>query len=150
VLIIRIRIKTQVKLGGFMAIVAAQASVATDDITAKDISAVQNGDKSTDPANISVSNNAEQADGSSQLLPELANEPLERVQLESVAQQLQEFMQSMNRSVQFQVDEDSGRDVIRVLDKQNGEVIKQYPSEEVLSLVSKLSQSAGLLVDQEV
>jgi flagellar protein FlaG len=48
------------------------------------------------------------------------------------------------------VDEDSGRDVIRVLDKQNGEVIKQYPSEEVLSLVSKLSQSAGLLVDQEV
>jgi flagellar protein FlaG len=145
-----IRIKTQVKLGGFMAIVAAQASVATDDITAKDISAVQNGDKSTDPANISVSNNAEQADGSSQLLPELANEPLERVQLESVAQQLQEFMQSMNRSVQFQVDEDSGRDVIRVLDKQNGEVIKQYPSEEVLSLVSKLSQSAGLLVDQEV
>jgi flagellar protein FlaG len=147
---IRIRIKTQVKLGGFMAIVAAQASVATDDITAKDISAVQNGDKSTDPANISVSNNAEQADGSSQLLPELANEPLERVQLESVAQQLQEFMQSMNRSVQFQVDEDSGRDVIRVLDKQNGEVIKQYPSEEVLSLVSKLSQSAGLLVDQEV
>jgi flagellar protein FlaG len=133
-----------------MAIVAAQASVATDDITAKDISAVQNGDKSTDPANISVSNNAEQADGSSQLLPELANEPLERVQLESVAQQLQDFMQSMNRSVQFQVDEDSGRDVIRVLDKQNGEVIKQYPSEEVLSLVSKLSQSAGLLVDQEV
>jgi flagellar protein FlaG len=150
VLIIRIRIKTQVKLGGFMAIVAAQASVVTDDITAKDISAVQNGDKSTDPANISVSNNAEQADGSSQLLPELANEPLERVQLESVAQQLQDFMQSMNRSVQFQVDEDSGRDVIRVLDKQNGEVIKQYPSEEVLSLVSKLSQSAGLLVDQEV
>jgi flagellar protein FlaG len=150
VLVIRIRIKTQVKLGGFMAIVAAQASVATDDITAKDISAVQNGDKSTDPANISVSNNAEQADGSSQLLPELANEPLERVQLESVAQQLQDFMQSMNRSVQFQVDEDSGRDVIRVLDKQNGEVIKQYPSEEVLSLVSKLSQSAGLLVDQEV
>jgi flagellar protein FlaG len=150
VLIIRIKIKTQVKLGGFMAIVAAQASVATDDITAKDISAVQNGDKSTDLANISVSNNAEQADGSSQLLPELANEPLERVQLESVAQQLQDFMQSMNRSVQFQVDEDSGRDVIRVLDKQNGEVIKQYPSEEVLSLVSKLSQSAGLLVDQEV
>jgi flagellar protein FlaG len=150
VLIIRIRIKTQVKLGGFMAIVAAQASVVTDDITAKDISAVQNGDKSTDPANISVSNNADQADGSSQLLPELANEPLERVQLESVAQQLQDFMQSMNRSVQFQVDEDSGRDVIRVLDKQNGEVIKQYPSEEVLSLVSKLSQSAGLLVDQEV
>jgi flagellar protein FlaG len=40
--------------------------------------------------------------------------------------------------------------VIRVLDKQSGEVIKQYPSEEVLGLVSKLSQSAGLLVDEEV
>lgn len=77
-------------------------------------------------------------------------EALTPEQLEKVAQQLQNFMGEMNRSLQFQVDEDSGRDVIRVLDKQNGEVIKQYPSEEVLSLVSKLSQSAGLLVDQEV
>ena len=77
-------------------------------------------------------------------------QPLEREQLEQMAQQLQDFMGEMNRSLQFKVDEDSGRDVIKVLDKNSGEVIKQYPSEEVLSLVSKLSESAGILIDQTV
>ncbi|URQ91349.1 flagellar protein FlaG [Pseudoalteromonas sp. SCSIO 43101] len=78
------------------------------------------------------------------------NQQLEREQLEKVAQQLQEFMGEMNRSLQFQVDENSGRDVIKILDKTSGELIKQYPSEEVLSLVSKLSESAGILIDQTV
>jgi flagellar protein FlaG len=59
-------------------------------------------------------------------------------------------MGEMSRSLQFQVDEDSGRDVIKILDKTSGDVIKQYPSEEVLSLVSKLSESAGILIDQTV
>jgi len=77
-------------------------------------------------------------------------QPLEREQLEKVAQQLQDFIGEMNRSLQFQVDEDSGRDVIKVLDKTTGDVIKQYPSEEVLSLVSKLSATVGLLIDQTV
>lgn len=81
---------------------------------------------------------------------EVTAQPLEREQLEKVAQQLQDFMGEMNRSLQFQVDEDSGRDVIKVLDKSTGDVIKQYPSEEVLSLVSKLSETAGLLIDQTV
>ena len=79
-----------------------------------------------------------------------AEQPLERDQLEKMAQQLQEFMGEMNRSLQFQVDEDSGRDVIKVLDKDTGDIIKQYPSEEVLNLVSKLSETAGLLIDQTV
>lgn len=77
-------------------------------------------------------------------------QPLEREQLEKMAQQLQDFIGEMNRSLQFQVDEDSGRDVIKVLDKATGDVIKQYPSEEVLSLVSKLSETAGLLIDQTI
>ncbi len=81
---------------------------------------------------------------------EVTAQPLEREQLEKMAQQLQDFMGGMNRSLQFKVDEDSGRDVIKVLDKNSGEVIKQYPSEEVLSLVSKLSESAGILIDQTV
>lgn len=81
---------------------------------------------------------------------EVTAQPLEREQLEEMAQQLQDFMGEMNRSLQFKVDEDSGRDVIKVLDKDSGEVIKQYPSEEVLSLVSKLSESAGILIDQTV
>jgi flagellar protein FlaG len=71
-------------------------------------------------------------------------------QLEEVAQQLQDFMGEMNRSLEFLVDKDSGRDVIKVLDKSTGDLVKQYPSEEVLSIISKLSNATGSLIDTEV
>lgn len=71
-------------------------------------------------------------------------------QLEKVAQQLQAFMGEMNRSLEFLVDEDSGRDVIKVMDRGTGELVKQYPSEEVLTLISKLSDATGNLIDTKI
>jgi flagellar protein FlaG len=71
-------------------------------------------------------------------------------QLEKVAQQLQDFMGEMNRSLEFLVDKDSGRDVIKVLDKSTGDLVKQYPSEEVLGIISKLSNATGSLIDTEI
>lgn len=71
-------------------------------------------------------------------------------QMEMVAQQLQDFVGEMNKGLEFSVDKDSGRDVIKVIDKNNGDLIKQYPSEEVLDLVSKLSHAAGSLVNEKV
>jgi len=71
-------------------------------------------------------------------------------QLEVVAQQLQDFVGEMNKSLEFSVHQDSGRDVIKVIDKNNGDLIKQYPTEEVLDLVSKLSDATGSFVNEEV
>jgi len=78
------------------------------------------------------------------------HEPLNVEQLDKVAQQLQDFMGDLNRNIQFVVDEDSGRDVIKVIDKTSGDLIKQYPSEEVLTLVSKLSDMVGGFIDAKV
>lgn len=76
--------------------------------------------------------------------------PLDSKQLEKVAQQLQDFVGDLNRNLQFSVDKDSGRDVIKVFDKDSGDLLKQYPSEEVLTLVSKLSEMVGGFIDAEV
>jgi flagellar protein FlaG len=75
------------------------------------------------------------------------NQPLTPKQLEKVAQQLQDFVGDLNRNIEFSVDKDSGRDVIKVIDKDSGDLLKQYPSEEVLTLVSKLSDMVGGFVD---
>ncbi|CAM3018809.1 flagellar protein FlaG [Pseudoalteromonas distincta] len=80
----------------------------------------------------------------------LSNTELSPDKLEKVAQQLQDFMGEMNRSIQFKVDEDSGRNVIKVIDKESGDLVKQYPSEEVLGIVSKLAEATGVLVDFKV
>jgi flagellar protein FlaG len=68
-------------------------------------------------------------------------------QLEQVAQKLQDFVGEMNKSLEFSVDKDSGRDVIKVIDKNSGDLIKQYPTEEVLDLVAKLSEATGNLIN---
>jgi flagellar protein FlaG len=77
--------------------------------------------------------------------PDLTNE-----QLKMVAQQLQDFMGEMNKGLLFSVDKDSGRDVIKVIDKKNGDLIKQYPTEQVLEMVSKLSDATGSLVNEKI
>jgi len=80
----------------------------------------------------------------------VVNQSLTPKQLEKVAQQLQDFVGDLNRNIEFSVDEDSGRDVIKVIDKNTGDLLKQYPSEEVLTLVSKFSEMIGGLVDTKV
>jgi len=79
-----------------------------------------------------------------------AKQSLTPDQLEKVAQQLQDFVGEMNRGLEFTVDKDSGRDVIKVFDKDSGDLIKQYPSEEVLTLVAKLSDMVGGFIDAKI
>lgn len=79
-----------------------------------------------------------------------AKEPLTAEQLDKVAQQLQDFVGEMNRGLEFSVDKDSGRDVIKVVDKSTGDLVKQFPSEEVLTLVAKLSEMVGGFIDAKV
>lgn len=70
-------------------------------------------------------------------------------QLDKVAQKLQDFVGEMNKGLEFSVDKDSGRDVIKVIDKNSGDLIKQYPTEEVLDLVAKLSEATGNFINTD-
>lgn len=72
-------------------------------------------------------------------------------QLRHAARQLETFMQSMNRYLEFRVDQDSGRTVVTVKDKTTGETIRQIPSEEMMRLAQNLGGKAqGALVDETV
>jgi flagellar protein FlaG len=60
---------------------------------------------------------------------------------------LSELIQSQRRSLQFSVDAISGRTVIRVLDAETQEMIRQIPAEEVVNLSRWLKGSSGALFD---
>ena len=108
-------------------------------------SAVSSNDKASEQSqSVTSQNEVKNADKVNNKLP------LTSEQLDKVAQQLQDFVGGMNKGLEFLVDKDSGRDVIKVIDKNSGDLIKQYPSEEVLSLVSKLSDAAGALVNEKI
>lgn len=76
--------------------------------------------------------------------------------MENLRQAVQESVEKLNKfispyvtSLQFSVDEDLGRVVVKVMDKETEEVIKQIPSEDVLALTKALSKVSGLFVEQE-
>jgi len=80
----------------------------------------------------------------------IKEQPTELVNLDELAQKLQDFADETNTSLEFLVDQDSGRNVIKVIDKTSGDIVKQYPTEEVLSIVAKLSEAPGAFINFEV
>lgn len=51
---------------------------------------------------------------------------------------INEVVQTVQRDLSFNLDEDSGRTVIRVVNSENGELIRQIPSEQVLAIANHL------------
>lgn len=64
------------------------------------------------------------------------------------AAQLQEFVSSMGRNLNFSVDESTGYNVVRVVNPDTGELIRQLPSEELLKISRDFQRLNNVLVSQ--
>ena len=60
-----------------------------------------------------------------------------------------DFVSTMSDSLQFRIDEDTGKTIVKVVDLSSHEVIKQIPSEEMVAIAKALDQLKGLLVQQK-
>ena len=76
-------------------------------------------------------------------------ESASREQIEDAVASIQDFVQSVRRSINFSVEESSGRVVVKVTDAGSGDVIRQIPSEEALQLAENLSEVRSLLFKAE-
>ena len=50
--------------------------------------------------------------------------------------------------LEFEVDEDTDKMVVKVIDKETGEMIRQMPSEEVIRIAKVLGKMQGMLVSE--
>jgi len=64
--------------------------------------------------------------------------------------ELNSYMQNINRSLQFSIDEQSGDTIIKVIDSETDELIRQIPAEELLVLRSSLEEYRGMLLEMRV
>lgn len=71
---------------------------------------------------------------------------VEQADLERAVSKLNDYVQNVQRALQFSVDEDSGRTIITVLDSETKEVIRQIPPEEVLNLARTLHKGKGVIL----
>jgi len=67
-----------------------------------------------------------------------------REDLGQAVSQLNDFVQNVQRDLQFEVDNDLGQTIVKVVDQQTQEVIRQIPDEVALRLAEKLQQDEPL------
>lgn len=69
------------------------------------------------------------------------------VDIEKAIEQIQAFLSESRRQLTFERHEATGRTIIRVLDPATGDVIRQFPPEEILRIASILdTRTHGLLL----
>jgi len=64
------------------------------------------------------------------------------------AQQIPSFVQSMGRNLNFSIDQTTGYHVVRVVNPETNEVVRQLPSEELLKIAQNMASLKNALVSQ--
>lgn len=77
-------------------------------------------------------------------------------QVQQQSDQLKKAIAEMNRRINnsneeavFGVHEDTNRIMIKIMDKETKEVIKEFPPEKTLDMIAKIWEMAGILVDEK-
>lgn len=70
--------------------------------------------------------------------------------LKAAAEQIEQYLKSSGRELNFSIDQDTGETVVTVRDASTGEVIRQMPNEEALRLAKALGARSSALVDVSI
>jgi flagellar protein FlaG len=68
---------------------------------------------------------------------------------EEIAEKMNQVASVFSTSLAFSVDKPTGKTVIKVLDRETNEIIRQIPPEEMLRLIGKMRYVMGMLLDVE-
>ncbi|KMV29698.1 flagellar protein FlaG [Photobacterium swingsii] len=118
-------------------------------------------DKSGSTASLSQSRHQEQAVKSSdqgktdvrrveQTVSLEEKQQIQQQELAKMVESIEEFVGTLNKGLAFRLDEDSGRQIITVYDKKSGEIVRQIPDEDLLSLSRQLATHSGGLFTTQV
>ncbi|MCS0589479.1 flagellar protein FlaG [Massilia norwichensis] len=69
--------------------------------------------------------------------------------LHQAVEHINKSLQASAQSVEFSVDEDSERVIVKVVDRDTGEVLRQMPSQEALDIAKALDRTQGLLIKNQ-
>mgnify|MGYP001164638324 FL=1 len=97
------------------------------------------------PTSASRSTNIQQnanPQGSTQRTPDIG-------EVQKALEEVEKAVAPMAQSLQFSLDKDSGKTVVKVMDTDTNEVIRQIPSEEVLAISKAVDKLKGLLLKQQ-
>jgi flagellar protein FlaG len=65
---------------------------------------------------------------------------------QDAVKRLNDFVAPTQSQISFSIDQESGVSVVKIIDTQSKEVIRQFPSEEAIALAQALDKLQGLLI----
>lgn len=98
-----------------------------------------NGTNSSDVTPISASTSTQK----------IAAESISDDQVQQAVDQIKIAIDKLTQDLRFSIDEDTGKTVVKVLDSETQEVIRQFPSEEAISIARTLDKVQGLLFNDK-
>ncbi|MCP9760009.1 flagellar protein FlaG [Aquitalea sp. S1-19] len=93
---------------------------------------------------VAVASTAVQALGSSEAGRQMKGGADEQA-LKGALEKVNKLVSAYSSELKFSVDEDTGIDVVKVIDKETDQVIRQMPSEEMLKIAQSLDKIVGVL-----
>jgi flagellar protein FlaG len=101
-----------------------------------------NGKQPTDSPVKSVTDAVKKTEAQSVSVVDEAKVAKESDDLKQAVSQLNDFVQTVQRNLQFSIDKESGTMVVKVIDAKSEKVIRQMPSEETLKLARSLIEQS--------
>lgn len=81
-----------------------------------------------------------------------AEETVDTEQLKAAVTHINSFVQSIQRELQFSIDEESGDTIVKVIDKSTNEVVRQIPAEELMETLKNMNKpgGSGLILESDI
>ena len=79
-----------------------------------------------------------------------AREQQQSEQLKKAIMEMNRRINNSNEEAVFGVHEDTNRIMIKIMDKETKEVIKEFPPEKTLDMTARIWEMAGILVDEKM
>lgn len=115
------------------------------DQSSKELNSIEDQKELSKIDNQKYSNDAEKAADQKQKLTEIVKKEDFNTAINSV----NDYVEMFNNKVSFSIDEKS-REIIHVYDNETGELIRQIPPKEMIELVDKLEEIAGIIFNNKV
>ena len=75
------------------------------------------------------------------LPPEAVAGTVNSAEVRQAVSRINDYIQTLRRDLHFSVDEDSGRSIIKVVDSETGETVRQIPAEDLLAISRVLANT---------
>ena len=79
---------------------------------------------------------------------EIKKETEEKIQ--HISELMNDYVNSLQKDINIRLDYETGDVIVKVISEQDGKVIRQIPSEEMLALAAKMEEISGVFFDKTV